>query len=407
MDDPAKTQNQPTDVTLKPVVEEVVPPLPDSSPFANTPTPPVTAPAAPTNESILAPDTPLTDSVLGSTPPPPADPDNLKPKKKINKKIVAGLVTILFLTIGTVAGVYYVKQGQQTETSQAAAQCHNSGYCYPTTFIDWDAAGETRSAALANRGVQYMAGCTNDGIPYATTGLCPGCPNLSPPAADSADVCVSATCSDCGNPTVICRSGEPYVPPTAPPTSPPTTPPTSPPTSPTPTSTPTPTPLVCNSPCTISPSGGDECVADLGTSYYCRTDLGGSTTDSGLCRLVSSPNSETCIPDDISTICICTDIRAYDTDWNLLTINELSSLTPGSQVYFTTRGQIANTLTGTQQIQKARFSINNQAATETTDTKPGSNQEFYILYTIPEFTGTQTFRISAELYHPDPEIGWF
>jgi hypothetical protein len=92
----------------------------------------------------------------------------------------------------------------------------------------------------------------------------------------------------------------------------------------------------------------------------------------------------------------CSQVRTYDDQWNLIT--DLSSVSANNTIYFSVSG---TTNTGT--IQKARFSVNDVSIGETTNKKPGTIDEFYIDYTIPE--GTTSFSMKAELYHS--EFGWF
>jgi len=535
MNNPVNNQNQPSDVTTTPVVEEVMPPLPeastpppppDSSPFAGTSatpatTPPPTLTSNPSAGSILSPTPPLTSS------------GDFKPKRKINKKIVAGLAAVLFLTVGTVAGVYTVMNNRQAEKSLAAdATCYSTdttngcplgdGVCWRATTNNaclvngvpegtrevfsgpgtWDGqvcytceVGDDAGSIKCSTGisVELNPDCATGGgdtptptpspTPLAVCGdTCQQDSDCAPSTHPSvgavvcrAGECVNQECYDSGGTTVygtlclcqntgqcgaecgadigLCDTGfsctyraQSQCNPANRGVCVPNGTNTSTGRGPmidvplydgaaferrqcgTSTADPNnnyvyhpsfpnhvftteevlslicnPTPLACNSTCTVSTSGEDDCATDLGAGYYCRTDLGGASTSTGLCRLISSPDSTTCTPEDINAI--CTDIRAYDSEWNLLTVADLPFLSPGDQVYFTTRGQVVSTVTGNEQVEKARFYINSTTPTETASTKPGNNQEFYVSYTIPAITGAMTFTISAELYHTD--IGWF
>ena len=93
---------------------------------------------------------------------------------------------------------------------------------------------------------------------------------------------------------------------------------------------------------------------------------------------------------------VCSSVKAYDTNWNLLTGVQLSNLSAGSVVRFTISGTPAD------QIDKARFTINGVLKPETTNKKPGTN-EYYFEYTIP--TGVTSFTVTAQIHHLT--LGWF
>ncbi len=88
----------------------------------------------------------------------------------------------------------------------------------------------------------------------------------------------------------------------------------------------------------------------------------------------------------------CQAIKAYDTNWNLLTNAQLAQLKAGDKVRFTVTG---TTTSGT--FDKARFTVNGTLGPETTTTKPSANQEFYYEYTIP--AGTTSFTVTSEIHH--------
>lgn len=93
----------------------------------------------------------------------------------------------------------------------------------------------------------------------------------------------------------------------------------------------------------------------------------------------------------------CSEVKAYDTSWNLLSQTQLANLNSGTIVRFTVSGSASS---GT--FDKARFSVNSVSLGETTLKKPSSG-EFYIEYTIPE--GTTSFNVDAQIHHT--ELGWF
>lgn len=93
----------------------------------------------------------------------------------------------------------------------------------------------------------------------------------------------------------------------------------------------------------------------------------------------------------------CLNIQAYDTEWNVLTVNDLVLLSPGDTVRFT----VAGSTTGGN-FDKARFTINGQARAEVTQKRPGTEQ-FYDEYTIPE--GATGLAVSAQVHHSS--LNWF
>lgn len=93
----------------------------------------------------------------------------------------------------------------------------------------------------------------------------------------------------------------------------------------------------------------------------------------------------------------CTDIKAFDEEWNLLTAEDLSALTTGDVVRFSVAG---STTDGS--ILAARFTINGELRQAVTQIRPGT-EEFYDEYEIPE--DTTDFSVDVELNHS--KIGWF
>ncbi|HEX6976937.1 MAG TPA: hypothetical protein VF185_01075 [Patescibacteria group bacterium] len=88
----------------------------------------------------------------------------------------------------------------------------------------------------------------------------------------------------------------------------------------------------------------------------------------------------------------CQAVKAYDTNWNLLTTTQLSALKAGDKVRFTVTG---TTTSGV--FDKARFTINGTLRPEVTTTKPAATQEFYDEYTIP--VGVTSFTVTAQIHH--------
>jgi hypothetical protein len=93
----------------------------------------------------------------------------------------------------------------------------------------------------------------------------------------------------------------------------------------------------------------------------------------------------------------CQAIKVYDTSWNQLTAAQLSNLTAGSVIRFAVSGTATS---GT--FDKAQFTVNGTALSETTTKKPGT-EEFYSEYTIPD--GITSFTITGKVHHST--LGWF
>jgi hypothetical protein len=96
------------------------------------------------------------------------------------------------------------------------------------------------------------------------------------------------------------------------------------------------------------------------------------------------------------TVFKCYAVKAYDTDWNLLTSSDLNSLAAGDVVRFTISGEASS-----GEIDKAKFSINGVSTPEVTSKKPGTD-EFYYEYTIP--TATDSFTVGADIH--STSYGW-
>lgn len=87
----------------------------------------------------------------------------------------------------------------------------------------------------------------------------------------------------------------------------------------------------------------------------------------------------------------CSEVRAYDSNWNQLDLEDLKDLQEGDVVRFTVSGTSSSGV-----FDKARFTINGQAPVEVTNKKPGTD-EFYFEYTIPQ--GVTNFSIKGEVHH--------
>lgn len=85
----------------------------------------------------------------------------------------------------------------------------------------------------------------------------------------------------------------------------------------------------------------------------------------------------------------CEIIKAYDTEGNLLNLDELSALPEGSMIRFTVLGSANEGI-----FDKAKFIINDISQEVTNKNEAG---EFYIDYQIPE--GANTIKVDAQVHH--------
>lgn len=137
-------------------------------------------------------------------------------------------------------------------------------------------------------------------------------------------------------------------------------------------------------------AGESACMDQPNPGYACKPCGGGGTTPtnppSNPTKPPSSPN-----PPSSDPVVSCLNVKAYDTSWNVLTLDELNKLKTGDKVRFTVAGTATS---GT--FSKAKFTINTAVQPETTTKKP-STEEFYIEYTIP--INVEDFSINAQIYH--------
>jgi len=148
--------------------------------------------------------------------------------------------------------------------------------------------------------------------------------------------------------------------------------------------------------CGTKTFGANECgqvdpVDDNGV--YCQ--LSGWKYDIKLSSC-SGPWPPTVPPTAPAITAVCQNIKAYSPTWTLLTNNQLSALTTGSQVNFC----VAGSATGGS-FNKAKFTINGAVQPETTTVRPTST-DFCQLYTIP--AATNTFNVTAQINHVT--LGW-
>ncbi len=96
----------------------------------------------------------------------------------------------------------------------------------------------------------------------------------------------------------------------------------------------------------------------------------------------------------------CKEIKAYDTNWNPLSANQLTRLSSGDNVRFTVLGSTSAGI-----FDKAIFQINGILTNEVTDKRPGT-QEFYFEYTITTENLGQTITVNAWVHHAGLDA-WF
>lgn len=93
----------------------------------------------------------------------------------------------------------------------------------------------------------------------------------------------------------------------------------------------------------------------------------------------------------------CVNIKAFDEEWNPLTIQDISTFQPGDTIRFSIAGQATE-----GEFLGARFSINGETRDPVTQLRPNTN-EFYDEYILPE--DVTSFNVTVELLHS--EAGWF
>jgi len=104
-----------------------------------------------------------------------------------------------------------------------------------------------------------------------------------------------------------------------------------------------------------------------------------------------SPSPTPIVEEQITALCLT--IKAYDADWNRLSLSDLSSLQPGDIVRFSVSGD-----TSSGNFDMARFSVNSIDLGETVKVKPDA-EEYYEEFTVPE--DTTSFNVEAQLHHSE------
>lgn len=401
------------------------------------------------NQTPQNPNIPQTQTIVASNP------------KSGGKKVIVGVVVLLVTVLGVVAGVLLNQQSQdiRSRASGSCAGIDNpSIYGTPITIPDGCTVNVTRFKGPAPSGTTDCVGYSENGSNFTATGptsitVNPSCGQceqvdfqangqsygtakyggecepyktgkvcgetcssdsdcISESSSGVAVSCRNGTCQNTScaegrtEPGTICQCLEQGV---------------------------------CGSPC--GPSGtlctgeaGITCgflnppnqCAERGGIQYCIPtspnngySINRCTNDNGLFHL-EGPNGETgsqLTVDDVIEACApqateppvvteppaasvsaqCLNIQAFDTDWNLLTVNDLAQLSPGDTVRFT----VAGSATGGA-FDMARFTINGALRTPVNELRAGT-EEFYDEYTVPE--GATGLTVSAEIHHSS--LDWF
>jgi hypothetical protein len=99
---------------------------------------------------------------------------------------------------------------------------------------------------------------------------------------------------------------------------------------------------------------------------------------------------------DAQMTATCSEVKAYNSNWQELSANDLKNLKPNDVVRFVVGGT-----TSGGSFQKAQFTINGTQRAEVTNKKPGE-ERFYDEYTVP--SGVTSFNVQAKIFHST--LGW-
>lgn len=138
------------------------------------------------------------------------------------------------------------------------------------------------------------------------------------------------------------------------------------------------------------PAGEHKGSAGAGGGYaFCLSNTACNYADT-----CSSGNDTRC--NNTGDTASCTNVKAYNTSWAVLSAAQLAALTPGTHINFCVTGTASG-----GSFDKAKFTINGAVQAETTTKRPG-NQDFCQNYAIP--TGVSTFDVTAQIHHTT--LGW-
>ncbi len=401
-------QNNPTDVSSTPTQAN-----PPSEPTQMPTTPPAPMDIPVGDASIPPPFPPESSPIEGVAPPsdsgsaapsfdiPPVVTPTSPKKKFGGKRVIATILGLLVLVGGVGAGIVLVRQQQDIREKAAGPgqSCSvgvQSGTC--TTISSCTGAGGifkgTSSGGCVSPAGQNIGCCTcNSGNCYNDC-LCKGNTATECRAACPTPTtvpCNSGNCyNDClcrGNTATECRAACPTA---------------------SPTITSSPTAQTCR---TGWLSGGtnrdaaeEACIGQCGYRNVaaregnCNWENRGSGTLPNWCYQCIGVGgvTPTSPPPGGGPTAQCLNVKAYDTNWNLLSPEDLSKLEAGDTVRFAVAGQTTG-----GSFDKARFKFNGVQRPEVTQKKP-SSEEYYDEYTVPE--GVASFTINAQIHHAT--LGW-
>lgn len=286
------------------------------------------------------------------------------PKKYGGNKVIATIFGFILLIAGISAGVYLVqRQVRLNQEASSGAECSHSQDCI--LLESSGNSGEYNSPRTiskvnitAQESHEYNPGDTNDGCYHVV---------INGRYLSWNRVGSGPECKDISN-IQIWLSGESV------------------------SNTPTTTPTITPPPCKYC--DGFQCKTRTDT---CNSEINQCQTNSNCGEITNTPTQIPLSPTTPPSISAeCAEVKAYDTNWNQISLQELSELKEGDIVRFTVSG-----ITSSGSFDKARFSVNNTSVGETTSKKPGTN-EFYKEYTIP--SNTNSFSIKGEIHHTS--LGW-
>lgn len=333
------------------------------------------------------------------TPTVPADlpdlPPMIPPAKKTfgSKKIIATILGILILVGGVGAGIFLVGQRQLFQQKAAETACKNrtkkecTETCFDGKKCKWG--GKQKMCKKTNtdcnldddgRDPNDIDDWVSDLPCSAAEFTCSGCGGFCLNGAYPNGGCREAANALCGeNIGASCNKDSPC-----------------------PDKSET-TCYYCPGNFTLAPCGGNTPLPP-GVYYSGNCKIEGKWCGTvqcdggpGICR--SEINRDGCAtnPPEGPTAS-CSNVKAYDIAWNLLSAAQLSALEANDRVNFCVSG-----IASSGAFTKARFTIQGVLRPETTAKRPGSN-DFCDLYTIPAGSTTETFNVTAQIFHAT--LGW-
>ncbi len=281
--------------------------------------------------------------------------DNKAKKGNKKSKILVSILSVLILAGGVVAGIFLIQRSQELREKAAnvgGSDCGQSLDCYKIDL------GQNSGTYTSERTIDHFIIKARTEA-YSFPGVSSNCysVNINQKTVTWQKVGSASDCHDISHVEVWFVATEL-----------PTTPP-----NPTATSTPVPTATTAPGQPTVAPT-----IVPTVT-------------------LIPNPTLTPTPTAVLQFIASCNGLFTYDTNWNLLTSEDLSEHIVGDIIRFATSATVNQGY-----VTKAKFVINNTQEYETTLKKPGTDL-FYYDYTIPE--GVTDFSVKAFLYHSTQ--GWF